>query len=555
MRKPPVAKRRAFGALGRISFAQTVGYLSLFSFIVIIATLAIYAVSNRQQLNEQLQSEVFSSTFYLAEHASRLFEATNLALDSAIREIEGKSWSEISASRDIWSSFKALKDRFPYIDGIWFNDAEGRLRLTTFGFPAPESNASDRDFFKAHLHPNADIFVSELIVGRVTGAMTFLLSRRLNNPDGSFRGIASATVDVDYFGDFYRTITLHKGSIITMFRAADLGVVAQHPKSSPKDMRLPNDHEMLRVALSANPSAAVFLSHTPDQRDLLTGYRKIQGLPLFISVSVPLDDVEQTWWSDLLESAALALAAMLALAGLTWVAFRNARLEQQLTANLEEQVSARTAEIATANTHLATMFQEVHHRVKNNLQVVTSLLRLQMGRVDDPELKAGLLQSINRVQAMSLVHQLLYSTHEITDVDFVVYLERLSAQFLDAHGAASRVKIDIEGTGARYGLNTAIPLALIVNELLSNAIKHAFPSDRGGRITITVARRGGASEMTVCDDGPGFPDGQDWRRSKGLGLQIVRSLASQIGGTVEMTSDSGTCFVVTWPDEAERASA
>jgi PAS domain S-box-containing protein len=192
------------------------------------------------------------------------------------------------------------------------------------------------------------------------------------------------------------------------------------------------------------------------------------------------------------------------------------------------------------------LLREVHHRVKNNLQIIISLNNLQLREVQDPKLKQFLNETKNRVRAMSLVHEKLYQSDSLSHIDLAEYLRYLASQLFSYYSTDSRrVKLVVDMGKAAIDINTAIPIGLIVNELISNALKYAFPGDREGTLVVSGGLEGQLLTISVKDDGIGMPPGYDWKNAKSLGLRLVNILADQIDGTVAMTGDQGTTFIIT----------
>jgi len=283
-------------------------------------------------------------------------------------------------------------------------------------------------------------------------------------------------------------------------------------------------------------------THVADWSTPVHAFRKVERLPLSISVAIPNSHITRVWLADIWVYWVVGAAAVLALWPLSFAAVRQARADRIATRTLEQRVEERTRQLVETNGQLETLFQEVHHRVKNNLQVITSLLRLQAARSSDPETKASLQKSVDRIHAMSLVHHLLYSSKELTNVNFATYLGELVANLRSAYGTEGEVAVEIDAGDIWFPLNQAIPLCLIVNEVLSNAFKHAFPAGRPGLVRITLREADGARELVIADNGVGLPDSFDPMRGKGLGLQIIRSLASQLDGTVTYEGCQGALF-------------
>ncbi|MBN2283367.1 MAG: PAS domain S-box protein [Deltaproteobacteria bacterium] len=193
------------------------------------------------------------------------------------------------------------------------------------------------------------------------------------------------------------------------------------------------------------------------------------------------------------------------------------------------------------------MLQEIHHRVKNNLQIVSSMLSLQSNYISDPESLRLFRDSENRVRSMALIHEKLYRSADLGHIEFGDYIESLTDRLYMIYNAdPSRIGLiyDIE-KGVFFGIETAIPCALIVNELVSNALKHAFPEDRKGQVVIDLHSKGeGAFALTVKDDGVGMPPHVTFNAIETLGMQLVSDLVYQLGGSVEIDRTGGTTVVV-----------
>jgi PAS domain S-box-containing protein len=189
-----------------------------------------------------------------------------------------------------------------------------------------------------------------------------------------------------------------------------------------------------------------------------------------------------------------------------------------------------------------TLLREIHHRVKNNLQMLSSLFYLQRQRTNQEPLRTLLDESRNRIQSIALIHEKLYQSEHLARIDFGDYLTDLT----NAIGAQSpHARIVVRAGEVFLDIDRAIPCALIVNELVSNALKHAFPHGRSGEIRVTVGPDGpGRMRLAVRDDGVGFPAALDFRNTKTLGMQLVCSLTTQLRGTVELVRDGGTCFEI-----------
>ncbi|GMW00418.1 MAG: hypothetical protein AMXMBFR84_15550 [Candidatus Hydrogenedentota bacterium] len=188
--------------------------------------------------------------------------------------------------------------------------------------------------------------------------------------------------------------------------------------------------------------------------------------------------------------------------------------------------------------------KEVHHRVKNNLQVISSLLFLQSTYLTDPDVAELLQESQNRVKSIALIHEKFYRSPEFTRIDFSEYVRDLVADLLRTY-AIQQGKLSVELTivDASLDIDTAIPCGLVINELVANVIKHAFPEGTSGRMWISLERKGDQQyELTVRDNGRGLPPELNWRDSNSLGLKLVADLTQQLEGTMDVVVQEGTTF-------------
>ncbi|MEA3276026.1 MAG: histidine kinase dimerization/phosphoacceptor domain -containing protein [Pseudomonadota bacterium] len=206
--------------------------------------------------------------------------------------------------------------------------------------------------------------------------------------------------------------------------------------------------------------------------------------------------------------------------------------EQQTRASLEEK---------------EVLLREIHHRVKNNLQVVASLLFLQAAHASVPETVDALKESGRRIQLMAQIHNKLYRSKNLASDEFDTFLKALVEDIVYSYRMDSkRIGLDATTEPISLHIDQAIPCSQIVSELVSNSMKHAFPHGREGTIGIGLCREGERVVLWVEDDGVGMPKGFDWRQSNSLGLQVVEALAQQLNGTFTLTGDNGTRFRISF---------
>jgi len=199
------------------------------------------------------------------------------------------------------------------------------------------------------------------------------------------------------------------------------------------------------------------------------------------------------------------------------------------------------------------LLKEIHHRVKNNLQVISGLLNLQSHYIGDEKVKGIFKESQNRVKTMALIHEELYQARDLASVDFSDYIRSLVKNLFASYSIdpdALSLELDLEDVN--MVVDTAIPCGLILNELVSNSLKHAFPDGRRGKMKVRFVSNGEKSyTLSVADDGAGFPKDLDITRTKSLGMQLVNILVEQLGGTMELDRRGGTRFTVSFKEYRE----
>lgn len=196
------------------------------------------------------------------------------------------------------------------------------------------------------------------------------------------------------------------------------------------------------------------------------------------------------------------------------------------------------------------LLKEIHHRVKNNLQVISSLLRLQANAIQDPNILSSFKDSQNRVRAMALIHERLYQSHSLAKIYFPEYVRKLTSDVLRSYNfASSTIRIYSNITDVELKVDTVIPCGLIINELVSNAIKYAFPTQTNGEIRIAfIEQAADRYQLIVQDNGIGLPEGFDFHNTASLGLQLVCALTEQLQGTIVLNNSNGTAFTITFSD-------
>ncbi|MEA2006145.1 MAG: histidine kinase dimerization/phosphoacceptor domain -containing protein, partial [Acidobacteriota bacterium] len=192
------------------------------------------------------------------------------------------------------------------------------------------------------------------------------------------------------------------------------------------------------------------------------------------------------------------------------------------------------------------MLKEIHHRVKNNMQIISSLLRLQSRSIKDHEMLEIFKECQNRIRSIALIHETLYQSKDLARINFSDYINRLTTHlFAIYRERASGINFNLNVGEVHIDINRAIPCGLVISELVSNSLKHAFPGARKGQIIVKMnMNKKGRYTLIVSDTGVGLPECLDFRQPETLGLQLVNDLVNQIGGTIELDREGGTIFTI-----------
>ncbi len=245
---------------------------------------------------------------------------------------------------------------------------------------------------------------------------------------------------------------------------------------------------------------------------------------------------------------------------------------EQARAELEQRVEERTAQLVRLNADLEgevqeraqaeervlaslrekeVLLKEIHHRVKNNLQIISSLLSLQATHVQDPQVLGLFNESEHRVRSMALIHEKLYRSHDLARINFREYAEDLLTYLHRSYSDAwGRIQLRVEADDVMLTVESAVPCGLILNELVNNSFKHAFPGGRAGAIVVGIHTNGdGRVHLSVADDGVGLPAGLNLAETTSLGMQLVHTLTEQLGGELSVANGQGASFAVAFAAE------
>jgi two-component sensor histidine kinase len=227
-------------------------------------------------------------------------------------------------------------------------------------------------------------------------------------------------------------------------------------------------------------------------------------------------------------------ASIVFLAFLVWTGMQNRKIKKQ-------------------EAKLSYLMKELHHRVKNNLQIVSSLLSLQSNRIEDEAAQKALQEGQYRIEAMSLIHRKLYQTDDVSGVNIKAFMNELSESLMHAYGYNhDRFQLELESSVQQLDADTAIPLGLILNEVITNAFKYAYKNVNAPSLHIGLTKNEHDLQLKISDNGPGLGEEQ-WKKSFSFGKQLMQSLIKQLKGTMQMIGTNGTTFIFTIPQNQGKA--
>lgn len=242
-----------------------------------------------------------------------------------------------------------------------------------------------------------------------------------------------------------------------------------------------------------------------------------------------------------------SLGGLVFLLGISGVFFRQATLRKKHNKQLE----TKNAEIAKQSAERELLLKEIHHRVKNNLQIISSLLSMQTRSLKDEKVKDAMKESQSRVKTMALIHEKLYQYENLSKINMQEYIQQLSEFLTHTYRSDKDIKIIIDAADINLDMDMAIPIGLITNELLSNSLKHAFEDLKSGEITISFSKHeSGAFKLLVKDTGIGLDQNLDIENTKSLGLKLVKTLTRQINGELSIQTRPGATFEIDFREQS-----
>ncbi|PZF76271.1 hypothetical protein DK847_13835 [Aestuariivirga litoralis] len=425
--------------------------------------------------------------------------------------------------RTIYARFHEMVEGNNVIASAWVVDEAGKNIADSWGYPPRPVSGAERPYFTAHKAGAEDPLVAgDGQPGSVTGKERFTVSRAVRRPDGSLKAIIVVGVYGSVFDTLYKEAVTWPGARAGLY-TTNGGVLARIRNAR---LASPAFAQEMRARALASPSGTALVRQDDEPR-IVSWSRSASHPTVFATSSQPVTDALEQWKARAWTTALTALAVNAVFWGLALFILRWSVAKQEAAAN-------------------ALAVREVNHRVKNSLQLISSLMHIRARKSDDPAFQAAAKDLTSQLTALVETYRFVQSADSLEAVDAAVTLQGLCRHLEDSYG----IPITVAATPPlAIHANHGTAFAVIVNELVTNALKHG-----GGPVKVTLSDDGDSLRLAVASDRGRLPEGFSVDEQKGFGLKAVRTMLQPLGGrmTAENLADGGACFTVTIPAAALR---
>lgn len=488
--------------------------------VVLLAVAGLIVLENYRNALKEGEARAVSSAHVVAAHLEWMIEAS----DQALRRIETEVNSRpIDGSPGLAADLSRAVGQLPAGFQYALLDDAGVIRFSSAGENAPgnvSDNHSERAYFK-RLRDGQELTFSRLLDNERAGKPSFTIARRIDR-GGIFRGVASITIPNESLDAFWASLGVGPNSTILIIRD-DGWLIARRPATTrPIDLSTTAWYPMTRQSSSGfyhNPVSPI------DGQARIVAFWKVSGWPLIALAAIARQEVLDQFWRNLLSDALIMLPLMaLLIVGAFWIN------------RLLYRTAARNDELEQVVERNRFLLREIHHRVKNNLQAVLALVRLQALPAEAREDMA------RRIAAMIAVHEQIYQNDQFEQVEVAPYATKLITDIASTYEAS--VVLDLKLQALTVDREQALPLGMIINEVVSNSFKYAFAGRQSGRLSVELRENGDNLNLVIRDDGPGI---DAFNRSGGMGSKLIANFVKQLGGHFTTRNDGGAVFSLEVP--------
>lgn len=489
-------------------------------FIAIIGLTGLMVYQNYRSAISAGEARAVSSAHVVAANLEWMIEAS----DQALRRIDA-----VLADKPIQSNRDTADDIAHAVSGLPAGfqyavyDEGGRLQLSSVT-NAPMIDVSDRSYFQK-VQTTDQTVISPQLAERVSKEQVFVIARRIKR-ESTYHGVATIAIPVSKLVDFWSSMGL--GAFSTIGVIGDDGwLVARYPAvdGTMQLKKLP----LFDAPLKWQQSGYYHSEVSPvDKKSRIVGFWRVNKWPLIAIAGIERTETLTVFWTTLKQEVVFGLPMIALLL-----------IEAFSIAGLLRAYMARNSELEKALERNNFLFREIHHRVKNNLQAVSALVRLQ------PLPDQARKEMVNRISAMIAVHEQIYQSDQFDSLEAAPYVTRVVTEISRAYNRDVEVRFDMEDIFVDR--DQALPIGLVVNEVVSNAFKYAFESRGRGTLDVSLHLINGTTVLTIRDDGPGFDPEQ---AARGMGSKLIAGFVAQLGGRYSFTVENGAVFTMTIPANA-----
>jgi two-component sensor histidine kinase len=488
---------------------------------VITGTFAIFVVlKDREEAIDRAAERTASISRMIIAHGDSSADIADQIMSVAMPLVTAWDLKELTQVAELSTRLRQLVGNNNVVASAAVVDARGTVLVTSRGFPPPPLNVADRPFHIAHAAGTRDpLIAGDVVAGPITGRKRFTFSRANRNADGSLRAVVVAAIYTSSMDVLYAEAANWPGARAGLYGPnGDVLAQAQTAsRASPAFLA-----EVERIALtSENLSGTAFSTSEPEPR--IVSWSRSRTYPgIYAASSQTLTEALKAWQSRAWLTGILVSVANIMFWGFAFYAARST----------EARHAAESHELAV---------REVHHRLKNSLQLISSLIRMRSAKFTDPQLREVVSEITNDLKAVAEVHSLVQGASKPGTVDIAQTIKTLCEYLHSTY----RAEMTCNSTSSVIiNANHATALSVIVNELVTNAIKHG-----GGRVEVSCHNAADTFHIQIMNDGTQLPDDFDVETTDGFGLRAVRAMLSGYGGKIHARSrdDGGAVFTVSLP--------
>jgi two-component sensor histidine kinase len=526
--------------------AWLIGFVAL----AVVAGLGLWTAflwQNYRAALAKARNNIGFASWLAEEHVRGTVGGMDVLLQGVVDEVDNDGLQAALSDEKVRTRLQHGAKTLPHLGDILVFDQDGRLNFSTSTLPA-QTAIMDSPVLHALRDEGQSLFFTAWKTP-ASGQFLVGVGRRLTHA-ATFQGVVLGVLDFSFFQRFAQSLGLPPGSAVAVY-SPDARLVLRQPVAGEDLVKDYRDLPLFSREARLQTAAGIYEATDPRTgTEEFYAYRRLPDLPLIVQVSTPKAANLRDWWFFVFASSGFALGGLAITVLLTGAAVRSIRLLEEARAR-EASVNVSLAATVAQQEML---FREMHHRTKNNLQMIASLVALQARREPDPAVRQRLQETIGRVTSMAAIHQQMQGSDNLAVADCSAYLAAV-CDSLRLTAEHDNIEIETDLEPLRCSMADAVALGQIVNEALTNSLKHAFPAGRAGRVEVSLKRAADDRlVLSIKDNGIGMPT--EATDSSSLGLLVIRSMALKLEAELNWrSSETGTEVEVIVPAKAVETRA